>query len=211
MKSGDVTRHQREERGGALASPAATQRHNTWGEIIMKARGLRQLLAAAAISAAAVVGGAVPAAATPNADLLAPITSAAASLASGDSAAPQGMTTQTLVAARNAGFPIYEAIQEVAVYASKMGTTYATEYRRVYEIDALNSPTTKFVGVGATAPDRFAVVHQDAEPIVVNVRPPATPQPYQRLTYDATPQTWWNSPLVRLANGGPSVGIALVR
>ena len=121
MKSGDVTRHQREERGGALASPAATQRHNTWGEIIMKARGLRQLLAAAAISAAAVVGGAVPAAATPNADLLAPITSAAASLASGDSAAPQGMTTQTLVAARNAGFPIYEAIQEVAVYASKMG------------------------------------------------------------------------------------------
>lgn len=177
----------------------------------MNARGLRKLLTAAAISAAALVCGAFPAAATPNADPLAPITAAASSLASGDSVAPQGMTTQTLIAARNAGFPIYEAIREVAVYATKMGTTYATEYRRVYEIDALNSPTTKFVGIGATAPDRFAVVHQGLEPIVVNVRPPATPQPYQILTYDATPQTWWSSPPVRLPDGGPSVGIALVR
>ncbi|GAB2640977.1 hypothetical protein ABI214_00300 [Prescottella soli] len=177
----------------------------------MQARQLKHLLTATAITAAAVMGGAVPAAATPNADPLAPITTAASSLASGDSVAPQGITTQTLIAARNAGFPIYEAIQDVVVNATKMGTTYATEYRRVYEIDALNSPTTKFVGVGATAPDRFAVVHQGLEPIVVNVRPPATPQPYQRLTYDATPQTWWNSPLVQIPDGGPSVGIALVR
>src|SRR5689334_7254934 len=118
----------------------------------MNARGLGQLLSAAAISAAAVVGGAAPAVAAPDADQLAPITAAASSLASGDSAAPQGMTTQTLIAARNAGFPIYEAIREVPVYATKMGTIYATEYRRVYEIDALNSATSKFVGVGAVAP-----------------------------------------------------------
>ncbi|WP_430332927.1 hypothetical protein [Rhodococcus sp. ACT016] len=146
----------------------------------------------------------MPAAATTNADPLAPLSAAA-------SVAPQGITTQTLIAARNAGFPIYEAIQDVIVNATKMGTIYATEYRRVYEIDALNSPTTKFVGVGATAPDRFAVVHQDKEPIVVNVRPPATPDPFQRLTYDATQQTWWNSPLVRVPDGGPGIGIALVR
>ncbi|WFR70993.1 hypothetical protein P9209_16455 [Prescottella defluvii] len=177
----------------------------------MNARRSKHLLTAAAITAAAVLGGTTPAAATPNADPLAPITAAASSLASGDSVAPQGISTQTLIAARNAGFPIYEAIRDVVVNATKMGTIFATEYRRVYEIDALNSPTTKFVGIGATAPDRFAVVHQDEEPIVVNVRPPATPQPYQRLIYDATPQTWWNSPLVRLPDGGPGVGIALVR
>ncbi|MDH6679358.1 hypothetical protein M2284_003580 [Rhodococcus sp. LBL1] len=177
----------------------------------MNARRSKHLLSAAAIAAAAVLGGAAPAAATPNADPLVPITTAASSLASGDSVAPQGITTETLIGARNAGFPIYEAIREVPVYATKMGTTYATEYRRVYEIDALNSPTTKFIGVGAIAPDRFAVVHQGLEPIVVNVRPPATVQPFQILTYDATPQTWWNSPLVRLPDGGPSVGIALVR
>ncbi|MDH6279812.1 hypothetical protein [Prescottella agglutinans] len=177
----------------------------------MKARRSKHLLTAAAIAAAVVLGGAIPAAATPNADPLAPITAAASSLASGDSVAPQGITTQTLIAARNAGFPIYEAVQDVVVNATKMGTIFATEYRRVYEIDALNSPTTKFVGVGAIAPDRFAVVHQGLEPIVVNVRPPATVQPFQILTYDATPQTWWNSPLVRLPDGGPSVGIALVR
>ncbi len=177
----------------------------------MNVRGVGQLLIAAVISAAAVVGGAAPAVAAPNADQLAPITVAASSLASGDSAAPQGMTTQTLIAARNAGFPIYEAIREVPVSATKMGTVYATEYRRVYEIDAPNSPTSKFVGVGAAAPDHFHVVDQGAQPIVVNVRPPATPQPYERLTYDATPQTWWNSPLVGLPDGSPSVGIALVR
>lgn len=177
----------------------------------MNARGSKHLLTAAAIGAAAILGGAVPAAATPNANPLAPITAAASSLASGDIAAPQGITTQTLIAARNAGFPIYEAVREVAVSATKMGTTYATEYRRVYEIDALNSPTTMFIGVGATAPDHFHVVHQGQDPIVVNMRPPATQQPYQILTYDATPQKWWSSPLVRLPDGGPGVGIALVR
>ncbi|MET4609688.1 hypothetical protein ABIC28_000658 [Rhodococcus sp. PvR044] len=54
------------------------------------------------------VGVAAPAAAT--ADPLAPVTAFAAGAAVGDIAAPQGLTTQTLIAARNAGLPIYEAV-----------------------------------------------------------------------------------------------------
>lgn len=176
----------------------------------MNARKLKQLLAATALSAAVVAGGAAPASAAPNSNPLAPITAAAGS-ASGSIGAPEGLTVDALIAARNAGFPIYEAGQVVVVSASKMGATYATEYRRVYAIDALGSPTTKFVTVGAVAPDHFYTVPGDGgDFIVVNMRPVENPL-FQRLTYDTTPQTWLNGPLIKLPGDGPSAGIALVR
>src|SRR5689334_13924583 len=114
----------------------------------MNARMLKQLLAATALSTAVVAGTTAPASAAQNSNPLAPITAAATSASSGSIGAPEGLTVEALIAARNAGFPIYEVGQTVVVYASKMGATYATEYRRVYAIDALGSPTTKFVTVG---------------------------------------------------------------
>ncbi|AQA26220.1 hypothetical protein BTZ20_0766 [Rhodococcus sp. MTM3W5.2] len=174
----------------------------------MNARKVTQLLAATALSAAVVAGAAAPASAAPNSNPLAPITAAASS---GSLGAPEGLTVDALIAARNAGFPIYEAGQTVVVSASKMGATNATEYRRVYAIDALGSPTTKFVTVGAVAPERFYTISgYGGDSIVVNMRPVENPL-FQRLTYDVTPQKWLNSPLIQLPGGGPSAGIALVR
>ncbi|WP_072687396.1 hypothetical protein [Rhodococcus marinonascens] len=180
----------------------------------MNTRRLKQLLAATAFSAVVAAGAAVPASAAPSANPLAPITAAVASVSDGGSTASTTLPVDALIAARNAGFPIYEAGQIVVVSATKMGAIYATEYRRVYEVDALTSPTTKFVTVGATAPDNFYVVdrHNQSD-IVVNMRRLETPwpQPFARLTYHTTPQTWLNSPLVQLQDDGPSIGIALVR
>lgn len=178
----------------------------------MNTRRPKQLLAAAALSTAAVMGGTVPATAAPNSDPLAPITASAGSASAGSVGAPEGLTVGALIAARNAGFPIYEAGRVVVVLATKMGAVRATEYRRVYEVDALTSPATKFVTVGAAAPDAFYVIpgHSDRDSIVVNMRPSGDPL-WGGYAYDTTPQSWWNSPLVQLPDGGPSVGIALVR
>lgn len=177
----------------------------------MNAGKLKQLFAATALSAAVVAGAAAPASAAPNPNPLAPITAAASSASSdGSIGAPEGLTVEALIAARNAGFPIYEAGEVVVVSASKMGAIYATEYRRVYEIDALDTPAAKFVTVGAVAPDHFYVIPgQGPDSIVVNMRPVENPL-FQRLTYDVTPQKWLSSPLVELPGGGPGVGIAFV-
>jgi len=177
----------------------------------MDARRSKQLFAATALSAAAFASVAAPASAAPTADPLAPNTASASSASAGSIGAPDGLTVDALIAARNGGFPIYEAGRVVAVSATKMGTIYATEYRRVYEVDALDSPATKFVTVGGAAPDNFYVVRgPDRDSIVVNMRPSGDPI-WGGFSYDTTPQSWLNSPLVQLPGGGPGVGIALVR
>lgn len=76
---------------------------------------------------------------------------------SGGVGAAEHLGVEALVATRNAGVPVYEVGQIVIVSATRMGTIYATEYRRAYEVGALDSPT-KFVAVGAAAPDNFYVV-----------------------------------------------------
>ncbi|NMM92776.1 hypothetical protein B2J88_52645, partial [Rhodococcus sp. SRB_17] len=101
-------------------------------------------VAAAAIGSAA---SAASAGATPHP--LAPVTAIVASAAVGDVAAPEGMTTQTLIAALNAGFPIYEVVETREYPWPKVLSRTLTEYRRVYDVNGLGSPAVKFVGVGA--------------------------------------------------------------
>ncbi|AQA20977.1 hypothetical protein ACGFIU_05195 [Rhodococcus oryzae] len=163
-----------------------------------------------AVAAVAIgVGVAAPAAAA--GDPLTPVTAFVAGAAVGDIAAPQGMTTQTLIAARNAGLPIYEAVVTKEYQAPKAAYVL-TEYRRVYDINVLSSPTAKFVGVGAVAPDTFWVRPGSlASPIVVNLRETWQENVgFPLMRWDPTPLKFTNSPLVRLPDGGPSVGIALV-
>ncbi len=163
-----------------------------------------------AVAAVAIgVGVTAPAAAT--ADPLTPVTAFAAGAAVGDIAAPQGMTTQTLIAARNAGFPIYEAVV-TREYTGPKRMYSLTEYRRVYDINVLSSPTTKFVGVGAVAPDTFWVMPGSlASPIIVNLHETWQENvAFPLMAWDITPLKFTNSPLVRLPDGGPSVGIALI-
>ncbi|MCL2536518.1 MAG: hypothetical protein FWE39_20340 [Nocardiaceae bacterium] len=174
----------------------------------MHTLGVRHLLAVAAASAAVIVGAAAPASAAPGPDP----SSFAGSASAGSLGAPGGLTADALIAARNAGAPIYEAGRVVMISATKMGTIYATEYRRVYDDDALRSTTTKFVTAGAAAPDTFYVVpgYDNRNSIVVNVRPSGDPI-WGGLAYDTTPLSWWNSPLVPSPTGGPTVGVAIVR
>ncbi|SDD42563.1 hypothetical protein SAMN05444580_104240 [Rhodococcus tukisamuensis] len=178
----------------------------------MNTRKLSQLLAATALSTAVVTGAAAPASAAPRSNPLAPIAASVENASAGGSGAPEGLTADALIAARNAGLPIYESGRVVIVSATKMGAIYATEYRRVHDVDALDSPATKFVVVGAAAPDNFYVVHgyNNRDSIVVNMRPSGDPV-WGGLSYDTTPQSWWNSPLVQLPGGGPDVGVAFVR
>ncbi|MCZ4556077.1 hypothetical protein O4215_10860 [Rhodococcus maanshanensis] len=173
----------------------------------------KRALAGAVAAAAIAIGVAAPAGAA--ADPLAPIAAAAAGAAVGDIAAPQGMTTQTLIAARNAGFPIYEEARVLTVQGPGTGPSalpyQMIEYRRVYDFNVLGSPSTKFVAVGAAAADTFYV--NPAGDRVVRVNPHEVRQ--ENVTgswtvFDPTPNTFLNSPLVRLPDGGPSVGIAIV-
>ncbi|WP_072690248.1 hypothetical protein [Rhodococcus marinonascens] len=166
-----------------------------------------------ALSAATVVGTAIPASAAPSQDPLAPITAFAAGAAVGDIAAPEGMTVQALIAAHNAGFPIYEAVAEHTYRGTyKTPDFQMIEYRRVYDINALSSPTAKFETVGTEAPDTFfdnpdSVDTMRVNPRVVtkeNITGPFT-------TWDLTPYTFTNSPLVQLPGGGPGIGIARVK
>ncbi|RVW01474.1 hypothetical protein EF834_13595 [Rhodococcus spongiicola] len=143
-----------------------------------------------------------------------PVAAAATSASDGSSTASAMLPVDALTAARNAGLPIYEVGRTVVTHASKMGAVYATEYRRVNEVDDLSSPTTKFITVGAIVPDNFHVVRGSAynrvrTAVVVNLRP--VDGIFDSFTYDMTPQTWMNSPLVEVPGGGPSIGIALVR
>lgn len=163
-------------------------------------------IAAVAIGcAAATPAGAVP-------DPLAPITTVAAGAALGDVAAPQGLTTQTLIAARNAGFPIYEAIA-THDYPFPKSMVTLTEYRRVYDINVLSSPTVKFVGVGAVAPDTFWVVQGRAVANSIVVSLHETWQEnvgFPLMRWDNTPLKFTNSPLVQLPDGGPAAGVAFI-
>ncbi|WP_433606219.1 hypothetical protein [Prescottella agglutinans] len=161
--------------------------------------------------AALAIGGAAAAPASAVPDPLAPITAVAAGAALGDVAAPQGLTTQTLIAAGNAGFPIYEAIV-TRDYPGPKTSSRLTEYRRVHDINALSSPTVKFVGVGAVAPDTFWVVHGGiANPIVVNLRETWQENvAFPLMRWDNTPLTFTNSPLVQLPDGGPAAGVAFI-
>lgn len=187
------------------------------GGVLVKARTFQRLFSAAVVSAAltaaAVAGAAAPAAATPGLGP-GPVTSVVASVEGGSSGwvgSSEHLGVDALVAARNAGVPVYEVGQTVIVSATKMGTIYATEYRRVYEVDALDSPTTKFVAVGAAAPDSFYVVpgYDNRNSIVVNMRPSGNPV-FGAFLYDRTPQSWWNSATVQTADAGPRIGVAFV-
>ena len=82
----------------------------------------------------------------------------------------------------------------------------------MYDADVLGSPTTKFVGVGAVAPDTFWVEPGSlASPIVVNLRETWQENVgFPLMRWDPTPLKFTNSPLVHLPDGGPSVGIALI-
>ncbi|WP_127916441.1 hypothetical protein [Prescottella agglutinans] len=173
-------------------------------------RAAKRALAGAV--AAVAIGGAVAAPAGATEDPPAATTAVAAGAGLGDVAAPQGITTQTLIAAWNARLPVYEAIV-TREYSFPKSTSTLTEYRRVYDIDVLSSPTAKFVGLGAVAPDTFWVLHGRtiANSIVVNLH-----ETWQEnvgfpiMRWDATTLKFTDSPLVQLPGGGPSAGIALV-
>ncbi|WP_197059808.1 hypothetical protein [Prescottella defluvii] len=159
------------------------------------------------VVAAIAIGGAAAAPAGAAADPLAPITASLGSVA-----APQGITTQTLIAARNAGFPIYEAIGTTEYPAPKRSFTL-TEYRRVYDLNALSSPTAKFVGTGAVAPDTFWVLHGRtlANSIIVNLHETWQDNvSFPLMAWDDTTLKFTGSPLVQLPDGGPAAGIAVV-
>ncbi|MDH6283255.1 hypothetical protein [Prescottella agglutinans] len=169
----------------------------------MNALRVKRLLTVTAITTAALAGAAATATASP-----APATG------SSSVSAPDGITVQGLIAARNAGIPIYEAVRAVRFSQPSTGpnaTFDGTEYRRVYNIDDLSTPTTKFVGVGAVAPDNFYVGLRGGS-VLVNpheyVQPNVGPG---FIVFDGTPYTFTNSPLVHLPDGGPSVGVALIR
>ncbi|SDD74901.1 hypothetical protein [Rhodococcus tukisamuensis] len=155
------------------------------------------------------IGVAAPAGATT--DPPAPVTTFAAGAGVGDIAAPQGMTSQALIAAWNAGVPIYEEVG-TKDYPGTKSSNPRTEYRRVFDINALSSPTTKFVGAGPVAPDTFWV-----DPgvltswIRVNMRESWHANVGSPIwESDLTELKFTRSPLVKLPDGGPGVGIALV-
>ncbi|MCA1006829.1 hypothetical protein LCL87_13975 [Rhodococcus hoagii] len=181
----------------------------------MKTRMFQRLFSAAVVSAAlsavVVTGAAGPAAALPGTDPLTSIVGSVEGGSSGGVGSSEHLGVDALVAARNAGVPVYEVGRTVIVSATKMGTVYATEYRRVHEVDALESPTTKFVAVGAAAPDNFYVVagYDNRNWIVVNMRPSGNPV-FGGYLYDTTPQSWWNSPTIPTADAGPRVGVAFI-
>jgi hypothetical protein len=159
---------------------------------------------AAAIGVGMAVGGASAAAD--------PLVPSAAVASVGDIAAPQGMTVQALTAAHRAGIPVYEAA-EVQTYWYPKGQYQMIEFRRVRDVDMLGSPTTKFVTVGAVAPDTFYVRPGSFDgTISVNKREVRQENVALPMTvFDPTPQRFHNSPLVQLPGGGPSVAMALVR
>ncbi|AOW93310.1 hypothetical protein BFN03_13410 [Rhodococcus sp. WMMA185] len=179
----------------------------------MKVSRSRQLAAAVALSSAVIVGAASPVSAAPSSDPLAPITAFAASASVGDLAAPQGMSGHTLLAAHRAGIPIYEAAQIKTFYqGGKIGFKNFIEYRRVYDSNAVGSPTAKFLATGESLLDTFYVVDAPgARGIGVNpheVRQDNVTLPMASL--DTTPYNFNKSPAIQLPGGGPSVGIAFV-
>ncbi|MDH6678465.1 hypothetical protein M2284_002668 [Rhodococcus sp. LBL1] len=170
----------------------------------MNALRVKRLLTVTAITTAALAGTAAIATASPE-----PATGSSSVVA------PDGITAHGLIAARNAGIPIYEAVRTVHFSAPSTGPNSifdGVEYRRVYNIDDLGTPTTKYLGVGAVAPDNFYVGLRGSRSVVVN------PHEYVQenvgpgfIMFDPTPYTFTNSPLVQLPDGGPSVGVALIR
>ena len=168
---------------------------------------LRHLVAGLAVTVAALAGTGATAGASPAPD---PAATDLSSTGSGSVALPP-MTVPGLAAALRAGVPVYEAAQTETYWYPK-GTYQMVEYRRVRDHAALGSPTPKFVMLGAAAPDTFFVrpgavgqtisvnrheIHQE------NVASPMT-------VFDPSPQRFTGGPLVRLPDGGPSVGLALI-
>ncbi|MEV0947904.1 hypothetical protein [Rhodococcus sp. NPDC049939] len=177
----------------------------------MQVRRSTQLAAAVALSAAVVVGLASPASASPSRDPLAPITAAAGSASVGELAAPQGVSGQTLLAAHNAGIPIYELAQTRTYYTGKIGYYNISEYRRVHDANILGSPTAKFVTFGDFPPDIFYTKSYGDQSILVNLHEIYEPNlvgPTPK--FDTTPDKFNMSPLIQLPGGGPSVGLAFV-
>ncbi|MDH6282568.1 hypothetical protein [Prescottella agglutinans] len=170
---------------------------------------IRHAIAGGVAAAAIAIGAAAPAGAAT--DPLAAVAAVAAGAAVGDIAAPQGMTTQALIAAYNAGLPIYEAI-ETREYTGPKRSFSLTEYQRVHDIDSLNSPTAKFVTFGAAAPDHFWVLPGTlGGTININLRWYRQENVgFPMVEFEPTPQKFTNSPLVQLPDGSPSVGVALV-
>ncbi|RVW00873.1 hypothetical protein [Rhodococcus spongiicola] len=159
--------------------------------------------------AAVALGSAVTAPAGAATD---PPGSSAAGGSLGSVAPPEAMTTQTLIAARNAGLPIYEAVV-TNEYSAPKSMFELTEYRRVYDIDALSSPTVKFVGLGAVAPDTFWVIPRGFRSTSILVNLHETWQDnvsFPLMRWDETTLKFVNSPLVQLPDGGPSIGIARI-
>ncbi|MDH6679231.1 hypothetical protein M2284_003447 [Rhodococcus sp. LBL1] len=167
---------------------------------------IRHAIAGGVAAAAIAIGAAAPAGAATD-----PLAAVAAGAAVGDIAAPQGMTTQALIAAYNAGLPIYEAI-ETREYTGPKRSFSLTEYQRVHDIDSLNSPTAKFVTFGAAAPDHFWVLPGTlGGTININLRWYRQENVgFPMVEFEPTPQKFTNSPLVQLPDGSPSVGVALV-
>ncbi|MGW0172951.1 hypothetical protein ACWDUM_03815 [Rhodococcus sp. NPDC003322] len=121
------------------------------------------------------------------------------------------MTLQSLIAARNAGFPIYEAAERVQ-YQSPKRAFWMIEYRRVSSDYDLSSPTTKFVTFGETGPDTFWV-SPDSIPSVIDINRTWRHQEnvgFPMVEFEPTDQRFTNSPPVQLLGGGPSIGIALI-
>lgn len=169
-------------------------------------RGIRAKRVLAGGVAAFAIGAGVVAPAGATADPLAPVTAAASSLE-----APYGMTREALTAARDAGFPIYEAAEKVLYQAPKRAF-WMIEYRRVASDYDLSSPTTKFVVVGAAGPDTFWV-SPDSVPGVININRTWHHQDnvsFPMVGFERTDQRFTNSPLVQLPGGGPGIGIALI-
>ncbi|MFE3289167.1 hypothetical protein [Rhodococcus sp. NPDC059234] len=171
----------------------------------MRGTAAKRALVGGVAAVAIGVGVVAPVGATT--DPLSPVTAAASSLE-----VPYGMSIQTLIAARNAGFPIYEAAEKVLYQAPKRAF-WMIEYRRVSSDYDLSSPTTKFVTMGTVGPDTFWVSPDSAGPAVINVNRTWYHQDnvgFPMVGFEQTDQRFANSPVVLLPGGGPSVGIALI-
>lgn len=146
------------------------------------------------------------------ADPLAPVVAADSSLGS-TLETPYRMTYETLIAARNAGIPIYEAAEKV-LYTAPKGSFWMIEYRRVSTDYELSSPTTKFVTVGAAGPaDTFWVSPDSVLPSPIAINRTWHHQDnvaFPMVSFQPTDRRFVNSPPVQLPGGGPSIGVALI-
>ncbi|AOW93895.1 hypothetical protein BFN03_17860 [Rhodococcus sp. WMMA185] len=166
----------------------------------MMGKTVKRALVGGLVTVALGVGMATPAGA--STDSLESSTGSTSSLTN-----PPRMTYQTLIAARDAGLPIYEAAFKMR-YPAPKSSFWMIEYRRVSSDYDLSSATTKFVALGEAGPDTFWV-NPDRTPGVININR-TWQEPYPMASFEPTDQRFTNSPVLQLPGGGPGIGIAYI-